>query len=344
MKMKELILASSFTILLTGLFSYFIYQENRNANKVIPVMKETQKVISYIQNTNEFKEEYKSMYEQITFHEEENFFHEINCLLHLNYTPIEINELYDFVSHKNIEKLLDFEKMNLKNYYTIPNFEVDKIPRYEMYQDKTNTTLEEAVLKVNIGLDHEFYTQIEEIAKKDDYAILVNKYRFLGQYEPTDLKSLSYDEKYQLRQKAADAFEELVSFAKLENVFIRPYSAYRSYFYQQSIYNTYVNKDGKNMADTYSARPGHSEHQTGLAVDVWSEGLEELKESDANWLKENAYLFGFIVRYTKETEKITGYIEEPWHLRYLGKDLAKKVYESHLTYDEYYDLYLKNLN
>ncbi len=341
MKKKEFIFACSITLVFMSVFSYFIYQENNNKKRIVNVMNEQEQTLFYIKDTKEFKEEYQNMYAQILYHEEDSFFHEINCLLHLNYTPQEINNLYNYVHHENIEKLLDNEKIDLEAYYEIPNFEVDKIPRYEQYQEKNKTSLQEAVLKVNIGLDHDFYTQIEEIEDKEDYQVLVNKYRTLKEYEPKDLKSLSYDARYQLREKAADAFEELVSFAKLENVFIRPYSAYRSYSYQQSIYNTYIQKDGRILADTYSARPGHSEHQTGLAVDVWSEGMNDISEEDALWLKENAYKYGFIVRYPKESESITGYIEEPWHLRYLGKDLAKKVWESQLTYDEYYDLYLK---
>ncbi len=321
--------------------TYFIFTKNKMKEKELMVIKEQETLLPYIQNTTAYKEEYKSAYKEIFYNDFPTFFKEVNIFLNQSYTPDEINHIYTYLSRSNIEKLLDYDKVNLERYYAIPNFEIDKIDRYEEYEKEKNCSLSQAVLYVNIGLDHAFYTQIVEIDNKEDYTVLVNKYRSLNTYEPTDLVPLSYDEKYQLRKEARDAFEQLVSFGKLNNVFIRPYSAYRSYTYQQSIYNTYVNKDGQEMADTYSARPGHSEHQTGLAVDVWSEGFQEILESDANWLKENAYKYGFIVRYTKETEPITGYIEEPWHLRYLGVDLATKVYESNLTYDEYYDLYLK---
>lgn len=186
-----------------------------------------------------------------------------------------------------------------------------------------------------------FYTNIETIENPEIYTVLVNKYRSLEEYEPKDLKSLSYDSKYKLREKAADAFENLIEAAKKEQVFLRPYSAYRSFDYQTKIYNEYVQKDGKEKADTYSARPGHSEHQTGLAVDVWTDGYENILEKEAKWLKENAHKYGFIVRYTKEKQEKTGYIEEPWHLRYLGKDIAKDVVEKNLSYDEYYEQYIK---
>lgn len=330
--------------IILSIITYFLFPENILKEKEeINVMNEQKifKTLEVAMESSEFIPEYKEMYKEIEFNEEENFIEHINNLLKLNYTPIEINEIYTFLNDKNREKLLSSEKIELKNYYTITNFEVDKIPRYEQYQELHNTSLEEAVLKVNIGLDHDFYSQIEEITEVNSYTVLVNKYHSLGNYIPEDLVSLSYDNKYQLREKAAYAFEKMISEALTENIYIRPYSAYRSYTYQSSIYNTYVNRDGKDKADTYSARPGHSEHQTGLAVDVWTTGFSYLKENDAEWLKQNSYKYGFIIRYPKEKKDITGYIEEPWHLRYLGVDIATDIVEKNLTFDEYYDLYLK---
>lgn len=302
---------------------------------------ENSKTLEVALETHEYQEKYKQEYEKINYQEDANFIHHINTLLDLDYDTEEINKIYAYLKEENILKLLNIEKINLDPYYQIKNFEVDKIHEYEEYQTNYNTTLSEAVLKVNIGLNHDFYTQIKDIEKKNEYTVLVNKYHSLGDYTPTDLKSLSYDKKYQLREKAADAFEELVSAAKLENVFIRPYSAYRSFTYQTSLYNRYVQRDGKLEADTYSARPGHSEHQTGLAVDVWTEGKQKITTHDAEWLKQNAYKYGFIIRYTEENQSITGYIAEPWHLRFLGSDIATDVVEKNLTYDEYYDLYIK---
>lgn len=342
MRKKEIFLGSLFILIIASFSSYFLYQENKVDKKELCVMQEQEnKVSTYIKNTEYYKEEYASFYDQIEYQKQEHFLEEVNTFLDLKYTPEEINSIYKFLNEENRKKLLESVKTDVHYYYTIENFEVEKIPRYEEYQQIHNCSLEEAVLKVNIGLDHDFYTQIEQIENLSEYTVLVNKYHSLGDYAPSDLKPLSYDTKYELREKAADAFEELVSFAKLDNVYIRPYSAYRSFEYQKSLYNRYVNRDGKEKADTYSARPGHSEHQTGLAVDVWSEGYTEILASDANWLKENSYKYGFIVRYTKEKESITGYIEEPWHLRYLGIDLATRVHDLGITYDEYYDLYIK---
>ena len=271
-------------IFILGITTYFYHKENIvYSSEVVAIMKKYNvydkidkqnysKTLDVALTSDEFQDEYVKYYQEIEYIEKDNFINNINKLLELEYSSIEINEIFKNLSETNIEKILENKKLELKEYYSIKNFEVDKLDRYEDYKEKHNCTLEEAVLKVNIGLDHDFYTQIDTATNINEYIVLVNKYHSINDYEPTDLKTLSYDSKYMLREKAADAFEELVAAGKLENVFIRPYSAYRSYTTQKSLYNTYVNRDGKTEADTYSARPGHSEHQTGLAVDVWSAG------------------------------------------------------------------------
>lgn len=115
-------------------------------------------------------------------------------------------------------------------------------------------------------------------------------------------------------------------------------SGYRSYSYQQSLYQRYVDSDGQEKADTYSARAGHSEHQTGLCFD-----LNTINDSFANtaegiWVSENCHKYGFIVRYPKDKQNITGYKYEPWHLRYVGVEFATELYNSNLTIEEYFGI------
>ena len=112
-------------------------------------------------------------------------------------------------------------------------------------------------------------------------------------------------------------------------------SGFRSYSYQATLYNNYVARDGKAKADTYSARPGHSEHQTGLAADINYAGDWFNTTPEAAWLAANCWKYGFIIRYPKGKDDITGYKYEGWHVRYLGKELAKLVYDSGLTLEEY---------
>lgn len=144
---------------------------------------------------------------------------------------------------------------------------------------------------------------------------------------------------------AKAAFEKMAQAAKQEGIELVAFSGYRSYEYQTSLYNRYVEKDGKDAADRYSARPGYSEHQSGLAFDIGEKGREDLwltsafGESKAGqWLVDNAHKYGFILRYPKGKEDITGFMYESWHFRYLEGDMATKVYEAGVTLEEYLGL------
>ncbi|MFB1082959.1 D-alanyl-D-alanine carboxypeptidase family protein [Jeotgalibacillus sp. JSM ZJ347] len=142
--------------------------------------------------------------------------------------------------------------------------------------------------------------------------------------------------------EARAAYNEMQAAALEAGYSLVAFSTYRSYDYQTDLYNRYVEQHGQEEADRFSARPGYSEHQTGLGFDIGAEGQEEHWASDsfkdteeAKWLAENAHQYGFILRYPAGKEHITGYQYESWHFRYLGKDLATKVYNSGLTLEEY---------
>ena len=146
----------------------------------------------------------------------------------------------------------------------------------------------------------------------------------------------------------SEAFKEMFEAAKDDGMHIWVRSPYRSYQTQNILYESYASEDGYDKADTYSARPGYSEHQTGLAVDVVADdnslaNFENTKEF--TWIKNNAYKYGFIMRYPKDKEYITGYMYESWHYRYVGKEIAKEIYDKGLTFEEYYAYYVeKGLN
>lgn len=187
-------------------------------------------------------------------------------------------------------------------------------------------------------------SEIQEIVYPNSITVLVDKYHKLSSdYVPRDLTPLSYQPYYLLRKEAADAFEEMVESARLFGHYFYPFSAYRSYARQEELYQAYVLKDGEAIADHYSAKPGHSEHQTGLTVDVRSAGLlDNVTTEDYAWLKDYAHHFGFIIRYPENKNEITGYISEPWHLRYVGKKVATHMKKLGITFDEYYRIYIKN--
>lgn len=138
-----------------------------------------------------------------------------------------------------------------------------------------------------------------------------------------------------LTGECSAAFQNLVNGAAADNINIYLSSGFRSYDYQAQIYNNYVAMDGQANADTYSARPGHSEHQTGLAIDCNIIDDSFTGTPEAIWLENHCHEYGFIIRYPKSKESITGYKYEPWHIRYIGVDKAKAVHDSGLCLEEY---------
>ena len=138
-----------------------------------------------------------------------------------------------------------------------------------------------------------------------------------------------------VNSEAQSALNEMFSSASNDGISLWVQSGFRSYQTQKGLYENYAAQDGKAAADRYSARPGHSEHQTGLAFDLNSLSTSFGETPEGRWLARNCWKYGFIIRYPQGKESITGYMYEPWHVRYLGKDTAKAVYESGLTLEEY---------
>lgn len=195
-------------------------------------------------------------------------------------------------------------------------------------------------------------TPDDENAEKSDedptITALVNKeYSLDENYAPDDLVTvdvptvLENPEVNQLREVAADALKSMFDKAKESDIYLHARSGYRSYETQVQLFQNYADNHGEEAANRYSARPGQSEHQTGLVMDVTSESVnyqltEDFGETEeGKWLRDHAHEFGFVIRYLEGAEDITGYIYEPWHIRYLGVELATELYESGLTYEEY---------
>lgn len=141
-----------------------------------------------------------------------------------------------------------------------------------------------------------------------------------------------------LTKECSEAFSKMRSAAAKDGINLYIVSGYRSYDTQKNLYNRYAANSGKAQADTYSARPGHSEHQTGLAMDLNSLYTSFGDTKEGKWLAKNCYKYGFIIRYPKGKEAVTGYIYEPWHVRYLGVQKATKIYDSGLCLEEYYGI------
>lgn len=141
-----------------------------------------------------------------------------------------------------------------------------------------------------------------------------------------------------LTEETKSAFNELKAAALLDGFDIYIASGFRSYDRQVTLYNNYVKRDGKDAADTYSARPGHSEHQSGLTFDVNEVSDKFHNTPEAHWLSENCYRYGFILRFPNGKTEETGFKYESWHFRYVGKELAEKLYNNGdwLTLEDYF--------
>lgn len=180
------------------------------------------------------------------------------------------------------------------------------------------------------------------LAYIDDLLIVNKTYSLPEGYHPQNPKEEIKSERCNncLESEVIDAFHLMQSDANAVGLNVYISSGYRSYSYQERLYNNYSAVSGTDGADRYSARGGHSEHQTGLSFD-----LNEIDDTFANtdegkWVNNNAYLYGFIIRYPKGSESITGYQYESWHLRYVGVDLASKLYNNGewVTLEEYYGI------
>lgn len=368
-KKRILLLAISLIIISTGIY-LLIPKTYGYQKEVIAVFKETNtydklkekkqysKVLESSVLENVFNEEYFDTYFEINYINELSSAQDINKLLDLGYTSNEINTFYEKLPNSINVIVENSYNKNITNYITLEYFNEEYLDRYIKYDNDENKldsvyntevindnyTYKDTVTFVNAYLDKDYYTNdinlTNEEANKID--VIVNKYYKLNSdYEPSDLTKInskySSGSNQRLRAEAATKFEEMANTMKNEGLKIYAGSTYRSYDYQLGLYNRYVAQDGFAEAETYSARAGYSEHQLGLAVDILNGRWSYLNETDKEyeWLINNSYKYGYILRYPRNKEYVTGYVFEDWHFRYLGVELATKVYESNLTYDEY---------
>lgn len=264
-----------------------------------------------------------------------------------------INALKDNNPQNKIEEKPSSAKFNKSNKNDLEKIEFYKEEykqRYINYQkENSNLTPREIVMHVNIGVDYNYYENTKEAKYLNQSFILVNKYYYLSEdYIPQNLEEINT--KYALNgmklvNYAKEAFEKMSSDAQKEGLSIIAMSTYRSYKYQVNLYNRYKQQDGKKIADTYSARAGFSEHQTGLAVDVYNEKKDYTDFENTEefiWMQKNAYKYGFILRFPENKTKLTGYQYESWHYRYVGKDIATYIYKKNICLEEYFVEKLEN--
>ncbi len=268
------------------------------------------------------------------------------------YSEEDTNYLISKLSEAELDTILEEESANAnlpkimkENYYLKKNH--DKYLAYmEANPDKSLTDI---ITIINVGADKEWYSEFVNTDIEKDNLMLTNKFHRLGEdYNPEDLENVknwyAYGNEPKLRREAYQQFIGMYNAAKKDNQDIIINSSYRSYKYQENLYNDYLNSMGQTDTDAIAARPGFSEHQTGLTIDVTTYGANndtfDTTEEFA-WLQEHAHEYGYILRYPKGKEYITGYNYESWHYRYVGIEAATEIHNRNITFDEYYAYFIE---
>ncbi len=187
-----------------------------------------------------------------------------------------------------------------------------------------------------------------DLLKKDngDVLVLVNKLHAVSKYyEPTDMVAINgnytTNQGLEMKEDAYKAFKKMRKAARADGIYFKICSAYRTYETQKWLYKNYLNTMGRELRDIRSAAPGRSEHHTGYAIDLvtkstgWTLTQDFAKTGEGKWIKKNCAKYGYIIRYPKGKTDITGYDYEPWHLRYVGVDVAKEITKQGITLEEY---------
>lgn len=294
-----------------------------------------------------YKEDNLDNYKKIEYKNHKNLIKNINALIDKKYKNNEISLIIARGSDKDVSDFAKRDKVKfVESFLSVSYAKLKNYDRYVSYQDKENDDAETTVLYVNMDFDKEDYVDSLVIDNFDEQ-VLVNKHRQLSsKYVPSDL--VKFDSEYVkgkddvlADRTVVTAFKQMATAAKEEGLDILVNSGYRSYQDQEEVVNTYLDLYGEKYVNNYVAKAGYSEHQTGMSLDVAS-GTESVfvNSDEYSWMMDNAYKYGFILRYPKSKEEITGYKCEAWHYRYVGKEIAKYIKENNITYDEYYIMFL----
>ena len=295
-----------------------------------------------------YKDANLDSYSKIKYQDQKNIIKNINTLIDKGYSNSNISLI---LAHGNDDDVSEFAKRDkikyLEEFYSLSYAKLKYYDRYVKYSSETGEDEETTVLFVNLSMDTDDYVNpVKTSAFSID--MLVNKhYKLDEDFVPDDL--VEFDQEYcndevqEGNREAVVAFKNMYEAAKKEGLGLVINSSYRSYQDQEEVCNTYKNLYGEGYVSRYVALPGFSEHQTGLAFDIGSTSSKVFAESkEYEWMKDNAYKYGFILRFTKSNAYITGFRSEPWHYRYVGKKIAKYIYENDISFEEYYAEFLDN--
>lgn len=270
-------------------------------------------------------------------------------LLQLGYSIDETKKI-DKLEDKTKDYILtlkydkDLSKIISEKYFLEKN-----LKSYIEYKKENDKSTSDIVAIVNVNANNDWYTNTKKSDTKKGELMLTNKFYSLdSSYDSTDMVNISnqysFGSNQMVTEKTLDAFITMFNDAKKENLTLVINSSFRSYEDQEEIYNYYKKTKGEAYADSIAAHPGFSEHQTGMAIDIQTYGSTAAtfeKFDEFKWLKENAHKYGFILRYPKGKEYLTGYNYESWHFRYVGVEAATYIYENDITFDEYYAYFVE---
>lgn len=265
------------------------------------------------------------------------------------YNDKEITTITKKLKDKEIDQLLEMKYNKLYDDFINEKYFMFKhLKTYvDYYTEDSDQTITHAVAMVNVGANKDHYTDVKQTDTSKDELILVNKYNQLPKdYVPEDLTDISIQYCYGDNEVSNEVYQKYISMynaAKEEDLYLIITSAFRDYEFQDQLWNQYAKSQGEEWADSVAARAGHSEHQTGLTLDIvtYNSNMNDFENTDEfKWLQKHAHEYGFIMRYPKDKEDITGYDYESWHYRYVGVETATKIHELGITYDEYYAYYL----
>ena len=239
------------------------------------------------------------------------------------------------------------KKRKRRKYIILGVIVIGLFGTYEIDEVCKNKTVPNVIIDDSRVIEENKAIEDNRVIKNSDYLILINKENHInGDYVPKDLVipnvrfRVADDMCREMRLDAANALQKMFNDAKNEGINLIAISGYRSYEYQKEVYDKSVATEGQEYTNNYVAIPGTSEHQSGLVMDLLSDEYSSLDEGFENtkafqWLKENMSNYGFILRYPRGKEDITGYDYEPWHLRYVGVEAAKEIMSQGITLEEY---------
>ena len=297
-------------------------------------------------SSTDYKEENLDHYKSIKYVKQDFFISNINALVDKGYSNRNINMIF---AHGNGADVREFAKRDkvryLEEFFSVSYAKLRNYDRYIKYSDETGEDDDVTVLIVNLDLDKENYVD-PTIVEEFSTTMLVNKHRQLKEdFVPESLIKIpepyaSSDDLFGVRE-AVDAFRLMYKAASDEGYGIVINSAFRSYKDQEETCETYRKLYGDNYVNNYVARPGFSEHQTGLGFDIGSTTTSVFKNSkEYQWMLDNAYKYGFILRFPQKWVTYTGFNPEPWHYRYVGKEISTYIHEHNIPFEEYYAMFL----